>query len=147
VKRKHNANRALVEGKRIVLIDDSIVRGTTSLKIVEMMREAGAAEVHFRVASPPTAHSCFYGVDTPERSKLLAARMELEPMREFIKADSLAFISIDGLYRAVGQEKRDAARPQFCDACFTGEYPTSLTDLAIAEAKNAELPFADPKAA
>jgi amidophosphoribosyltransferase len=147
VKRKHNANRALVEGKRIVLIDDSIVRGTTSLKIVEMMREAGAAEVHFRVASPPTAHSCFYGVDTPERSKLLAARMELEPMREFIKADSLAFISIDGLYRAVGHEKRDSVRPQFCDACFTGDYPTSLTDLALSEQKTAELPFADPKAA
>jgi len=147
VKRKHNANRALVEGKRIVLIDDSIVRGTTSLKIVEMMREAGAAEVHFRVASPPTAHSCFYGVDTPERSKLLAARMELEPMREFIQADSLAFISIDGLYRAVGHEGRDAVRPQFCDACFTGDYPTSLTDLALSEQKTAELPFADPKAA
>jgi amidophosphoribosyltransferase len=147
VKRKHNANRALVEGKRIVLIDDSIVRGTTSLKIVEMMREAGAAEVHFRVASPPTAHSCFYGVDTPERSKLLAARMELEPMREFIKADSLAFISIDGLYRAVGREGRDPVRPQFCDACFTGDYPTSLTDLALAEQKTDELPFADPKAA
>ncbi len=147
VKRKHNANRALVAGKRIVLIDDSIVRGTTSLKIVEMMREAGASEVHFRVASPPTAHSCFYGVDTPERSKLLAARMELEPMREFIKADSLAFISIDGLYRAVGGEKRNAACPQFCDACFSGEYPTSLTDLALAEQKAAQLPFADPKAA
>jgi amidophosphoribosyltransferase len=147
VKRKHNANRALVQGKRIVLIDDSIVRGTTSLKIVEMMREAGAAEVHFRVASPPTAHSCFYGVDTPERSKLLAARMELEAMRAFIKADSLAFISIDGLYRALGQDKRDPERPQFCDACFTGDYPTSLTDLAGAEAREAQLPFADPKAA
>jgi amidophosphoribosyltransferase len=147
VKRKHNANRALVAGKRIVLIDDSIVRGTTSMKIVEMMREAGASEVHFRVASPPTAHSCFYGVDTPERSKLLAARMELEPMREFIKADSLAFISIDGLYRAVGSQDRNAACPQFCDACFTGDYPTSLTDLALAEQKHAELPFADPKAA
>ncbi len=147
VKRKHNANRALVEGKRIVLIDDSIVRGTTSMKIVEMMREAGASEVHFRVASPPTAYSCFYGVDTPERSKLLAARMDLEPMREFIKADSLAFISIDGLYRAVGSQDRNPACPQFCDACFTGDYPTSLTDLALAEQKSAELPFADPKAA
>jgi amidophosphoribosyltransferase len=152
VKRKHNANRGLVAGKRIVLIDDSIVRGTTSLKIVEMMREAGASEVHFRVASPPTAHSCFYGVDTPERSKLLAARMELEAMRKFIKADSLAFVSIDGLYRAVGAAKRNSACPQFCDACFSGEYPTSLTDLSLAEQKNAELPFtdasrADPKAA
>ncbi|MFL0356433.1 amidophosphoribosyltransferase [Erythrobacter sp. GH1-10] len=143
VKRKHNANRGLVEGKRIVLIDDSIVRGTTSLKIVEMMRDAGASEVHFRVASPPTAHSCFYGVDTPERSKLLAARMELEPMREFIKADSLAFVSIDGLYRAVGSKGRDKKCPQFCDACFTGEYPTTLTDHNMVEQKTAELPFAD----
>ncbi|MDT8279667.1 MAG: amidophosphoribosyltransferase [Erythrobacter sp.] len=147
VKRKHNANRALVAGKRIVLIDDSIVRGTTSMKIVEMMREAGATEVHFRVASPPTAHSCFYGVDTPERSKLLAARMDLEPMREFIKADSLAFVSIDGLYRAVGSEARNKSCPQFCDACFSGDYPTALTDLALAEHKSAELPFADPKVA
>ncbi len=141
VKRKHNANRALVEGKRIVLIDDSIVRGTTSLKIVEMMREAGAKEVHFRVASPPTAHSCFYGVDTPERSKLLAARMDIEPMREFIKADSLAFVSIDGLYRAVGDKRRDDKCPQFCDACFTGDYPTSLTDLAQRDAKDAQFSF------
>ena len=76
----------------------------------------------------PTAHSCFYGVDTPERSKLLAARMDIEPMREFIKADSLAFVSIDGLYRAVGETSRNAARPQYCDACFTGDYPTTLTD-------------------
>nr|WP_095013151.1 amidophosphoribosyltransferase [Tsuneonella mangrovi] len=141
VKRKHNANRFLVEGKRIVLIDDSIVRGTTSLKIVEMMRDAGAIEVHFRVASPPTAHSCFYGVDTPERSKLLAARMDIEPMREFIKADSLAFVSIDGLYRAVGEAPRNNGCPQFCDACFTGDYPTSLTDLENREAHEAQLSF------
>ena len=141
VKRKHNANRGLVEGKRIVLIDDSIVRGTTSMKIVEMMRDAGATEVHFRVASPPTAHSCFYGVDTPERSKLLAARMDIEPMREFIKADSLAFVSIDGLYRAVGETSRNALRPQYCDACFTGDYPTSLTDLGNRENRDAQLSF------
>ncbi|MBX7481118.1 amidophosphoribosyltransferase [Qipengyuania qiaonensis] len=141
VKRKHNANRALVEGKRIVLIDDSIVRGTTSLQIVEMMRDAGATEVHFRVASPPTAHSCFYGVDTPERSKLLAARMDVEPMREFIKADSLAFVSIDGLYRAVGEKPRNSSCPQFCDACFTGDYPTSLTDVARRENRQQQLAF------
>ncbi len=128
VKLKHNANRHLVAGKRIVLIDDSIVRGTTSLKIVQMMREAGAAEVHMRIASPPTANSCFYGVDTPERSKLLASRMDIEQMRQFIQADSLAFISIDGLYRALGQDSRNDAQPQYCDACFTGEYPTTLTD-------------------
>lgn len=140
VKRKHNANRRLVEGKRIVLIDDSIVRGTTSLKIVQMMRDAGAKEVHFRVASPPTAHSCYYGVDTPERSKLLAAQMDVEPMREFIHADSLAFISIDGLYRAVGAEKRNNGCPQFCDACFTGEYPTSLTDASERDDPQLSLP-------
>ncbi|OCC23134.1 amidophosphoribosyltransferase [Croceicoccus estronivorus] len=128
VKRKHNANRALVQGKRIVLIDDSIVRGTTSLKIVQMMREAGAAEVHMRIASPPTMHSCFYGVDTPERSKLLAAKMDVAAMGEFIQADSLAFVTIDGLYRAVGAEGRNADCPQYCDACFTGDYPTTLTD-------------------
>ncbi len=139
VKRKHNANRKIVEGKRIVLIDDSIVRGTTSLKIVQMMRDAGAKEVHFRVASPPTGHGCYYGVDTPERSKLLAGRMDLEAMREFIQADSLAFVSIDGLYRAVGLEGRDKACPQYCDACFTGEYPTPLTDLAGRKDKEAQL--------
>ena len=147
VKRKHNANRGLVAGKRIVLIDDSIVRGTTSMKIVEMMRDAGASEVHFRVASPPTAHSCFYGVDTPERAKLLAAQMDVEPMREFIRADSLAFISINGLYRAVGAKQRNGNCPQFCDACFTGDYPTSLTDLSASEQKAAQLSFPDHKAA
>ncbi|MEY3877058.1 MAG: amidophosphoribosyltransferase [Pseudomonadota bacterium] len=128
VKLKHNANRNLVAGKKIVLIDDSIVRGTTSLKIVQMMREAGAAEVHMRIASPPTMNSCFYGVDTPERSKLLASRMDVEEMRQFIQADSLAFLSIDGLYRALGEDSRNKNQPQYCDACFTGDYPTTLTD-------------------
>ena len=141
VKRKHNANRALVEGKRIVLIDDSIVRGTTSMKIVQMMRDAGAAEVHFRVASPPTSHSCFYGVDTPERHKLLAARMDIQEMTKFIVADSLAFVSIDGLYRAVGEQQRNAGCPQHCDACFTGDYPTSLTDMAERAADADQLPL------
>ncbi|MBA3669585.1 MAG: amidophosphoribosyltransferase [Sphingomonas sp.] len=128
VKLKHNANSALVAGKRIVLIDDSIVRGTTSVKIVQMMRDAGAREVHMRIASPPTTHSCFYGVDTPERAKLLAAQMSVAAMADYINADSLAFISIEGLYRALGEE-REAASPQRCDACFTGQYPTRLTDL------------------
>ena len=132
VKLKHNANSALIQGKKIVLIDDSIVRGTTSLKIVQMMRDAGALEVHLRVASPPTRHSCFYGVDTPERAKLLAAQMNVEAMRDYINADSLAFISIDGLYRALG-DIRDAGSPQRCDACFTGDYPTSLTDASARE--------------
>lgn len=128
VKLKHNANRPLVNGKKIVLVDDSIVRGTTSLKIVQMMREAGAAEVHMRIASPPTMHSCFYGVNTPKREKLLAALKSIEEMREFIQADSLAFISIEGLYRAAGEDTRHDIQPQYCDACFTGAYPTALTD-------------------
>ena len=127
VKLKHNANAALIAGKRIILVDDSIVRGTTSHKIVQMMRDAGAREVHMRIASPPTRHSCFYGVDTPERSKLLAAQMGVQSMSDYINADSLAFVSIEGLYRALG-DTRNAAEPQRCDACFTGEYPTHLTD-------------------
>jgi amidophosphoribosyltransferase len=128
VRLKHSANRAVVNGKRIVLIDDSIVRGTTSVKIVQMMRDAGATEVHFRIASPPITHPDYYGIDTPERDKLLAATHDLEGMRQFIGADSLAFLSVGGIYRAMGFEGRDPARPQFTDHCFTGEYPTGLTD-------------------
>jgi amidophosphoribosyltransferase len=128
VRLKHNANRAVIEGKRIVLIDDSIVRGTTSVKIVQMMREAGAREVHFRISSPPIAFPDFYGIDTPDRDKLLAARMNLEQMRAFMGADSLAFLSIDGTYRAMGYPSRDARHPQFTDHCFTGDYPTRLAD-------------------
>ncbi len=128
VKLKHNANRVMLEGKRVVLVDDSIVRGTTSQKIVNMVREAGAKEVHMRIASPPTTHSCFYGVDTPSREKLLAAKMSIEEMAQHIGVDSLAFISIDGVYRALGKEGRDADSPAYCDACFTGEYAIPLTD-------------------
>jgi amidophosphoribosyltransferase len=128
VKLKHNANRELIKGKRVVLVDDSIVRGTTSLKIVQMMHEAGAAEVHMRIASPPTRHSCFYGVDTPERAKLLAAKLDVGGMTDFIHANSLAFISIDGLYKALGEAHRADIHPKYCDACFTGDYPTTLTD-------------------
>jgi len=128
VRMKHSANRAVVAGKRIVLVDDSIVRGTTSRKIVQMMRDAGAKEVHFRIASPPITHPDYYGIDTPERDKLLAATHDLEGMRKFIGADSLAFLSVDGIYRAAGFEKRDPVRPQFTDHCFTGDYPTALTD-------------------
>ncbi|HWL31434.1 MAG TPA: amidophosphoribosyltransferase [Xanthobacteraceae bacterium] len=128
VRLKHSANRAVVGGKRIVLVDDSIVRGTTSTKIVQMMRDAGAKEVHFRISSPPITHPDYYGIDTPEREKLLAATHDLEGMRKFIGADSLAFLSVDGIYRAMGYGGRDPARPQFTDHCFTGEYPTGLTD-------------------
>jgi amidophosphoribosyltransferase len=128
VRLKHNANRRVLAGRRVVLVDDSIVRGTTSLKIVQMIREAGAAEVHMRIASPPTMHSCFYGVDTPEQSQLIAARRSVDEIARYIKVDSLGFLSIDGLYRAVGEARRNAEAPQFCDACFTGAYPTVLTD-------------------
>lgn len=128
VKLKHNANRAIVEGKRIILVDDSVVRGTTSVKIVKMMYEAGAREVHMRIASPPITHPDFYGIDTPEREQLLAARYDLEGMRDYIGVDSLAFISVDGLYRALGYTHRDQEHPQFTDHCFTGDYPTPLTD-------------------
>ena len=128
VKLKHNANRHMLEGRRVVLVDDSIVRGTTSQKIVQMVRDAGAREVHMRIASPPTRASCFYGVDTPEKAKLLASRMTIEEMADFIKVDSLAFLSIDGLYRATDEPERNRLMPQFCDACFTGDYPTALTD-------------------
>ncbi len=128
VRMKHSANRAVVSGKRIVLIDDSLVRGTTSLKIVQMMRDAGAREVHMRIASPPITHSDYYGIDTPERDKLLAANHDIEGMRAFIGADSLAFLSVEGIYRAMGHERRDPLCPQFTDHCFTGDYPTALTD-------------------
>ena len=130
VKLKHNANRAEIEGRRVVLVDDSIVRGTTSKKIVQMVRDAGAAEVHMRIASPPTAHPCYYGIDTPSREELMAAQLDVDAMAKHIGVDSLAFISIDGLYQAVGGANRDFGEPQFCDACFTGEYPVSLVDLA-----------------
>ena len=140
VRRKHNPNRATLAGKRVVLIDDSIVRGTTSKKIVQMVRDAGASEVHFRVASPPTKHSCFYGVDTPNEQALLAHEMDIDEMCRFIGADSLAFISIDGLYRAMGEAKRDPSAPRFCDACFSGDYPIALTD-AAGGAKDGQLSF------
>ncbi len=128
VRMKHSANRAAVKGKRIVLIDDSLVRGTTSVKIVRMMREAGAKEVHMRIASPPIKYSDYYGIDTPEREKLLGATHDLEGMRKYIGSDSLAFLSIEGLYKAMGHNRRDSQRPQYTDHCFTGEYPTALTD-------------------
>ncbi|MFL5085489.1 MAG: amidophosphoribosyltransferase [Xanthobacteraceae bacterium] len=139
VRLKHSANRAVVAGKRIVLVDDSIVRGTTSTKIVQMMRDAGAREVHFRIASPPITHPDYYGIDTPERDKLLAATHDLQGMRAFIGADSLAFLSMDGIYRAMGENGRNAARPQFTDHCFTGEYPTPLTDQTAQEAPPRQL--------
>lgn len=139
VKLKHNPNPAELAGKRVILVDDSIVRGTTSVKIVQMVRDAGAREVHMRIASPPTTNPCFYGVDTPSKEKLLAAQMTLEEMRRYIGVDSLAFVSIDGLYRAVGEAKRNNEFPQFCDACFSGEYPIRLTDQEATEPRQRSL--------
>ena len=135
VKLKHNANRAVVSGKRVVLIDDSIVRGTTSVKIVRMMYEAGAREVHMRISSPPIKYPDFYGIDTPEEKSLLAATHTLEEMRQFIGVTSLSFISIEGVYRSTGFAGRDNHRPQFTDHCFTGDYPTHLTDIIGESAK------------
>ncbi len=130
VRLKLNVNRALIRGKRVVLVDDSVVRGTTSRKIKDMILDAGAKEVHFRIASPPTAWPCFYGVDTPEREKLLAAQMTEDEMCAHLGVDSLRFISLDGLYKAVGESKgRDPAAPQYCDACFSGEYPVTPSDM------------------
>ncbi|GGB13493.1 amidophosphoribosyltransferase [Allosediminivita pacifica] len=129
VRLKLNVNRALIRGKKVILVDDSVVRGTTSRKIKDMILDAGAAEVHFRIASPPTAWPCFYGVDTPQRDKLLAANMSEEEMRDHLGVDSLKFVTLDGLYRAVGEaEGRNNACPQYCDACFSGEYPVEPAD-------------------
>ncbi len=130
VRLKLNVNRSLVAGRRVILVDDSVVRGTTSRKIKEMVLDAGAAEVHFRIASPPTAWPCFYGVDTPERGKLLAANMSEDEMRDYLGVDSLRFISLDGLYRAVGEAGgRDPKAPRYCDACFSGDYPVVPADM------------------
>ncbi len=128
VKLKHSANRSVVRGKRIVLIDDSVVRGTTSKKIVQMMFEAGATEVHLRISSPPITHPDFYGIDTPRTTELLAANNSVEEMRAYMGATSLAFISVDGIYRAMGYDGRNDRAPQFTDHCFTGDYPTRLVD-------------------
>ena len=128
VRLKHNINRSVVAGKRVILIDDSIVRGTTSVKLVQMMYEAGAKAVYFCVASPPIRHPDFYGIDMPLQEELLASHYTPEEMRDFIGADALVFLSLEGLYRAMGLPERDAEHPQFADHCFTGDYPTPLTD-------------------
>ena len=129
VKLKHNANKILVGGKKVVLVDDSIVRGTTSVKIVDMLRDAGAKEVHMRIAAPPITHPDFYGIDTPVQEQLLASNNSLEEMCAYIGADSLAFLSVDGLYKAMGHKNgRDPKNPAYTDHCFTGDYPTQLKD-------------------
>jgi amidophosphoribosyltransferase len=127
VKVKLNAQRGVLEGKRVVVVDDSIVRGTTSRKIVTMLRAAGAREVHLRISSPPTIGPCYYGVDTPTRSELIATGHSVDAIREFVTADSLAFLSEEGLYAFTGSD-----REGFCDACFTGRYPIPVSDDAKA---------------
>ena len=128
VKLKHSANRSYIENKKVILIDDSIVRGTTARKIVKMIYDAGATEVHFGISCPPITHPDFYGIDTPDYDELLAAKSSIEEMRNSIGATSLFFLSLDGTYKAMGQDKRDNTNPQFTDHCFTGEYPTQLLD-------------------
>ena len=131
VRMKHSPNKAALAGKRVVLIDDSIVRGTTSVKLVRAVRAAGAAEVHLRSASPPILYPDFYGIDMPEREQLIAAQKSMDEMRAYLEVDTLGFLSVDGLYRALGQNGRNDAAPQFTDHYFTGDYPTRLLDREI----------------
>jgi amidophosphoribosyltransferase len=128
VKLKHNPTPSVVKDKRVVLIDDSVVRGTTSNKIVRMMYERGAKEVHMRIACPPIAWPDYYGIDTPDRDKLLAANHSLEEMRQVLGCDTLGFLSVEGIYKVMGYDRRDPVQPQFTDHCFTGDYPTRLRD-------------------
>ena len=128
VKLKHNVNKSLIKNKSLVLIDDSLVRGTTSVKIIKMLHDAGAKEVHLRIASPPIKYPDYYGVDTPDKNELLASKFDLESMRKFTNAKTLKFLSIKGLYNAMGYEKRNPIYPQFTDHCFTGEYPIEPLD-------------------
>ncbi len=129
VKLKHNPDKGSIEGKRVVLVDDSVVRGTTSVKIVELMREAGASEIHMRIACPPIKYPDFYGIDTPETEQLLASNKSLDEMCKYIGADSLGFLSLDGLYQSMGYKKgRNNDSPEYTDHCFTGDYPTNLND-------------------
>ena len=117
VKLKLNALRDVLKGKRVVVVDDSVVRGTTSRKIVKMIRAAGASEVHLRISSPPTAWPCYYGIDTPTRQELIASTHSVTEIAQYVTADSLGYMSLDGLYAAIGEERKT-----FCDACFSGEY-------------------------
>jgi len=127
-KLKHSANRSMIEGKKVLLVDDSIVRGTTSTKIVRMIKAAGAKEVHFRSASPPIKFPDHYGIDMPSKDKLIAANYSLEEMTSMLEVDSLGFLSVEGLYWAMGEAYREEEAPQYTDHCFTGAYPTALID-------------------
>ena len=145
VKLKHNVNKSLVKNKSLILIDDSLVRGTTSVKIVKMLYEAGAKEVHLRIAAPPIKYPDYYGVDTPNRDELLAAKLDLEGMRKFINVTTLQFLSIDGLYKAMGYQKRNSTYPQFTDHCFTGEYPVKPVDASDKDFMSNKMSFMSSK--
>jgi amidophosphoribosyltransferase len=129
VKLKLNPIRSLLEGKSVILVDDSIVRGTTSRKIVRMVRQAGAREVHLRISCPPTVSPCFYGVDTPNKSELIAANSSIDEIRRYIEADSLAYLSLAGLNRAVADDPDKIGRGSYCYACYTGNYPTDFVNI------------------
>ena len=128
VKLKHNANLSFIEGKKVVLIDDSIVRGTTAKKIIKMIYEAGAKEVHIGIACPPITNPDFYGIDTPDYNELISSKHSIEEVNSIIGSKSLFYLSLDGTYKAMGYDKRDDNNPQFTDHCFTGDYPTALLD-------------------
>ena len=145
VKLKHSINKSLVNKKSVILIDDSLVRGTTSVKIIKMLYESGAKEVHMRIASPPIKYPDYYGVDTPSKKELLASRLDLEGMRKFINAKTLQFLSIDGLYRSMGYEKRNLSYPQFTDHCFTGNYPIKPLDANDKDFSESQLSFMSSK--
>ena len=145
VKLKHNVNKSLIKDKSVTLIDDSLVRGTTSVKIVKMLYEAGAKEVHLKIASPPIKYPDFYGIDTPDKNELLASKLDLEDMQRFTKAKTLQFLSIEGLYKSMGYEKRNTVYPQFTDHCFTGEYPIKPTDVNNKDFEDNQLTFLSSK--
>ena len=142
VRLKHNANHSCIKGKKIILIDDSIVRGTTCLKIVQMLNNAGAKEIHMKIGSPPIIHPDCYGVDTPKQDELLAAvKKDIKDMAKFIGVKSLSFLSVEGLYRAMGCKKRNVNIPQFTDHCFTGDYPIVPIDKSLDKSKFDQLSF------
>ena len=139
VKLKHNPNKEIIKNKKIILVDDSIVRGTTSKKIVDMLYNSGAKEVHMVISSPPIKYPDYYGIDTPDKKELLAANHSIGEMKKIIGVKSLYFLSIDGVYRALGQKKRDQNNPQFTDHCFTGDYPIKPLDLKNQNDKDNQL--------
>ena len=145
VKLKHSINKTLIKNKSLILIDDSLVRGTTSVKIIKMLYEAGAKEVHMKIASPPIKYPDYYGVDTPNKKELLASNFDLEGMRKFINATTIQFLSIDGLYKAMGFEKRNLSYPQFTDHCFTGDYPVKPLDALNENFKKEKISYISSK--